>query len=513
MPLKTLEKGMSLLRHEYPDWLLLRRGDVWQEGLGGWFNYDRGGRSATEPMVIGAYGDGERPLLKVGRQKFFRVVTGRNMPVDWPGVGNLAIVGLHIYDHIGDPDSPDFDKSEEKGGEGLSWHSTGANLLIEDCYFDYTGLAVIGHGPRIKEVEEKLTNFQLRRCVVANNWSSSGHCQGMFLNDVHGALIEECVFDHNGYSLEMGDLPTWYNHNIYISTRCDGIVARGNIIARGSSTGIYCRTNGVLENNLCLDNTPSLNLGRIRKARPGGVTGRVAGNVVINATPRTNEKRTIRGCGIEVGNINKQGAVVANNILIDAGESPGALAIHPEGVGVHNTVFRNNIVYNWVAGFHVIGQPSKGHISGNVFAVNLLQNPDRGEKGLIHVRDMVEPRGVEFRDNVYWSAAEVSEWFRVGAGDRETVGVAFKEWSRRALDSSSRVGRVEFADPTRTAATYNATLGGEATREAFLAEACQQSKSNWRPEYKAAAVIAYIRERFRPRGDVGGAGAAPARGD
>jgi hypothetical protein len=66
----------------------------------------------------------------------------------------------------------------------------------------------------------------------------------------------------------------------------------------------------------------------------------------------------------------------------------------------------------------------------------------------------------------------------------------------------ARVERVKFTEPLRWAATYNATLGGEATREAFLAEACEQSKSNWRPQYTAAALIEYIRKGFR-RKDAG----------
>ncbi|MFO7956583.1 MAG: hypothetical protein R6X33_05745 [Candidatus Brocadiia bacterium] len=70
----------------------------------------------------------------------------------------------------------------------------------------------------------------------------------------------------------------------------------------------------------------------------------------------------------------------------------------------------------------------------------------------------------------------------------------------------------DFADPTRTAASYHGSLGREATRVAFLRQAHEQSKFNWRPEYTAAAVIEYIREGFRPREDVGGAGACPPAG-
>ena len=48
-------------------------------------------------------------------------------------------------------------------------------------------------------------------------------------------------------------------------------------------------------------------------------------------------------------------------------------------------------------------------------------------------------------------------------------------------------------------ASYNGTLGGEATFEAFAEEVRQQSKTNWRPAYTAQAVNAYIREGFKAK--------------
>ncbi|MFW6189802.1 MAG: hypothetical protein ACOC7T_05140 [Planctomycetota bacterium] len=509
-PLKTIAKGLARLRNDHSDWLLLKRGDVWRGSIGMiTANRLKNGRSPEQPTLIASYGAaGARPLLKLGDAG-----NGLRVAVNRPAKArNMAVVGIHFYDEKGDPGSEEFVEDREKDGAGIAWAAPGENLLIEDCRFRYvSGGAVVGRSPWKGTPDDELRNVKVRRCVATHAWSTSGHCQGFFFSKVKGLVLEENVLDHNGYSIETGDLPTWFNHNVYITTDCDDVVARGNIVARGSTTGIYCRTNGVLEGNLCLDNTPSLNLGRIRKARPGGVTGRVTGNVVIDAAPRTNEKRTIRGNGIEVGNVNTEGVVVENNILIGASESPGALSIGPAGVGVHNAVFRHNTVYNWSRAFSVIGvhsrQLQKLQISGNRFEHNLIQNPGREQMGLIRVRDMAEPRGVAFGRNLYWSGAERAEWFLVGAGDRRTVGVDFEEWSQRARDTASRVERVRFADPARTAATYHATLGGQATRQAFLAEAARQSKFNWRPQYTAAAVIEYIREGFRPLRDVQGAGA------
>jgi len=59
-PVKTVAKGRSMVRNNSQDWLLLKRGDVWYEKFGG---LSVSGRSAQEPILISAYGTGDRPLL------------------------------------------------------------------------------------------------------------------------------------------------------------------------------------------------------------------------------------------------------------------------------------------------------------------------------------------------------------------------------------------------------------------------------------------------------------------
>ncbi len=53
-----------------------------------------------------------------------------------------------------------------------------------------------------------------------------------------------------------------------------------------------------------------------------------------------------------------------------------------------------------------------------------------------------------------------------------------------------------FTDPDRSLETYMGTLGETPTLEAFLVEARAQSRSNWRPEFTAVEVNAYVREGF-----------------
>jgi hypothetical protein len=69
-------------------------------------------------------------------------------------------------------------------------------------------------------------------------------------------------------------------------------------------------------------------------------------------------------------------------------------------------------------------------------------------------------------------------------------------WLARIGDTTSTAQEVAFADPGRDTGTYNASLGGTGTHEAFMAECRKQSRDNWRPQYTAAAVNAYIRNGF-----------------
>jgi len=494
-PLKTLAKGMSLLRDGYPDWLLLKRGDAWQEPLG---RLRASGRSRAEPVLIASYGDGsKRPLILLGDYRAGLEISG-------PGMKNIALTGLHFYDEKGDPASPDFVKDRDKGNAGVRLLALGENLLVEDCRFEMlSGLVIMGRiwVPEGREAPPfGFRNVQLRRSAVTGAWSSHGHCQGCFFNEIDGLLLEENLLDHNGWNDATGDLATVFNHNVYITIRCDGVIARGNIVARGSTTGIYCRTNGVLEDNLLIDNAPALNLGRITQFRPGGVTGRIAGNVVFGAPSRTGRKDlVIQNHGIEVGNVNPQGVVVEGNLLIGGGAEGIALRISPCGVGVHNVVFRDNVVYDWPRALAWVGVPGERldsqQLSGIAFQRNLFRvdASAAADVPLLRGRDMGDTTAFTLEGNVYD--------FRGAAGDCIELAesrMTLPEWLRQSGHQGDRIGEIRFADPHRTIAGYHGSLGKPPTLEAFLDEAAKQSKTSWRDEYTAKAVIQYIRGGFQP---------------
>ncbi len=102
---------------------------------------------------------------------------------------------------------------------------------------------------------------------------------------------------------------------------------------------------------------------------------------------------------------------------------------------------------------------------------------------------------VSFSDNVYDTDRAANAWFTI-----QGTNVDFNNWVAQTSDTGSQAQRLSYPDPNRTVETYQTSLGQAATLDAFLQEAKQQSKFNWRTEYTAGAVNAYIKRGFAPVG-------------
>ena len=101
-PISSISHGITLLRDQYPDWLLLKRGDTWQESLTGW---RLKGRSRLEPMVIGSYGSSVNPpKLETGNASGFEAPWDpeNHGPTGAEPLRDLALVGLHFHAHTHD---------------------------------------------------------------------------------------------------------------------------------------------------------------------------------------------------------------------------------------------------------------------------------------------------------------------------------------------------------------------------------------------------------------------------
>ena len=489
-PVRTIAKGKQLLRDGFPDWLLLKRGDVWNEGLGTW---TLSGRSASERMLVSTYGDAAaRPLLKTGAKR--GIYTGSTDTLNY-----LAFVGLHFYANTRDPASPDF--VGPAGDGGVFWTAQGSDLLFEDLMVQsYTG------NISIQGIEGKITNVKLRRSVIIDAYQIEDpdpnvqldNSEGLYAMNVDVLVLEENFFDHNGWNAQvMGANATNFNHNMYIQSSCSKVTIRDNITLRAASHGFQARAGGTVEGNLVVDNPIGFSFGLTNGAAtpfPGGVTGSVRGNVVRDSDDITEAEP--RGVGIQIGNIKQ--AVVEDNILAhDETEGSNHVAFeltrknNPMQVPdekIQDLTIQNNIVYDWRGGIRFSTTALVNvKVEGNDF-----QSPLRGEE-LVRFFNQGYNAGVTFSKNNWFSSAPVASWFEFGAN---AMGQSYEQWLETSQETESTNTKTSYPDPERKLGSYHASLGKPGTFDAWIAEARKQSRGNYRYEYTAKGPIAYIRQGF-----------------
>ena len=334
---RTIAAGVELLRHGFPDRLLLRLGDAWKESLGHW---RKSGRARHAPMLISSYGDSyERPTLLTG--------AGGGIWTDGGGgssasIDHVAIVGLHFW------------ADEYRGGgdcAGGKFLAPGENLLIEDCKFEGYSTNVVFQG--------KLHDVRLRRSVVVDAHVVHGgigeHPQGLYAYGVDGLLIEDCVFDHNGWSENVaGAGADVFSHNIYIDNGNKAVVVRGNLIADGSSHGLQLRCGGEVVNNLFVRNAISLLVGGGSEPERNGVLADVRRNVILDGKDISPELP--RGWGMVFGNI-AAGRAARNVIGRSCGRQPYAIVLDAgSGIGVRDLELEENVLGG---ALEVQGDPEK----------------------------------------------------------------------------------------------------------------------------------------------------------
>lgn len=232
LPCATASKAFSLSTGFVPDWVLFKRGSVFNERL----YPDQIGRSVTEPRLISSYGSIDAmPIIRGG------IETNGNLSAQY-----LAIAGLDFYRDANDPESPNY-APEITYSSGMFFFSHSAynhkGILVEGCkirfFQDNVNMAIGRVGT---------SGVVFRRNIVLNASSrTGGHSQGMLAGGIEGLVVEENVFDHNGWRMqnnndeitEAGEA-TMFNHNMYLSGNNNSIV-RDNIVIRGSSNNIKLR--------------------------------------------------------------------------------------------------------------------------------------------------------------------------------------------------------------------------------------------------------------------------------
>jgi hypothetical protein len=465
-PVKTLQRGKSLIRSGHGDEMLLKRGDVWHEAFGIWTH---SGASASDPNVIGAYGTGARPEIMSGNSNGIQTgILGSTT------INNVAIIGLHFYAD---------GRINNKPTTGIDWLTGGVGLLIEDTQIENYGTNI-----NLQGYYGTIHNVQIRRVTDTNSWSVSSNSEGVYATNVSGLLIEGSTFDHNGWNANVkGAGQSWTNHNLYLAADTSGVTVRDNVISRASGYGLQARGGGTIQNNLFMYDPMGMSFGLVNgaKSTPGGVSGSITGNVFEYGI----DLGSIPGDGIELGNI-KPGAnvVVANNLFAHGTKDNRSAIVLTYGsgstngnptVGINDLTIQNNIVDDWHGGIRIDGGLIPGGTGPKAINnVKIINNSFTNVTGsILSVGGPLNPQ------EEVWSGNRYAGWVTING--------------KAQVSSSTGQLPPVFKNPQLDAASYNATQGGSDSLSDFLNHEFSQSYANWNAKYDALVVESYIRTGFQ----------------
>ncbi len=495
LPYATITAALAQMRNNYPDYVLLNRGDTWEASA---TIFPKAGRSVAERSVLGYYGSNvARPVVK-----FYGVDLSR--------ASYSAVIGIQFVASQRNPASPDFTgfNTSVSGLNALGGYNNSVvgGLLVEDCWFDWFSGNVLqspesGGGPVLADVI-------VRRNIFTNNYSSNSHSQGLYSSRA-SILLEENIFDHNGWyqqglnNVQTDGMATMFNHNTYFAETRDTIF-RKNLFLRAASIGSKFTSNtpsGVnqiktwnlqVDNNLYLEGEIGISLGG-NDDQNNGPRWRniyVTNNVMMHIGRTQPTSRTL-GWGLDVQDW--QGGLVQDNIFTAWGDSVvnNTFALHSVG-DTSSVEYSYNIFYNIVGGNPQIAFLNPGTQTGVRFFGNEIQIT-----GTIMLNDLTE-QGI-FHDNYYSSTLDQSRWFAVTGNSR----VSLADYRTSTGDTTSIANTRTYVDPNRTIETYLAGQGFATNMDSFAAELVQQSKFNWRPALTVDAINNYIRAGFCISGNAG----------
>ena len=497
-PFKTIAAANLSAREGFPDWIILRQGDVWELNE---LVRLKAGRSVTERSVITSYGqNGSRPIIKVNANEAFRI---------WSNRYYVAVSGIEFYAHKRDPASAEFsgwgETSESTAIRVYSpQETTMGTILLEGNDFNYfsKGISINGGGDVLDVV--------IRRNTFRNSYSETAHSQGIYAEHT-SAILEENLFDHNGwYKQQIGtgnDKPegqaNMFNHNTYFAKSFNTKFLR-NIFLRSSS--IQNKWTASSDSNSNVDSIRSHDLLMEDNVYVGGEIGISAGgNTDYDTGPRWKNITIINNVMLAIGrdqptnrtlgwNIEAsdwEGGLICGNYVLHT-DNPvvtNLLGIKLKGHSSDVTIAENTIhglisgPSSKIGGISIDGAPKSNiTISGN--SIQLTESNMR-----VIVADHLE--SVSFDGNKYYSGLDGAEWFHSNG-----VSYDIDAWRSLSGDVNSTVGEDAYLEPRRTFETYLLSIGLSESIDDFTQQAVNQSKTNWRSDLSAQSVLNYIREGY-----------------
>ena len=439
-----------------------------------------GGRSAAEKLVVSSYGDSTaRPRIELDEHL---------IDDDGKPRSHLAVVGLELFSRKKEPGSPGFDGIS--GGAFRFVGSESEDLLFEDNKVVYGELVV-----------QNATDVTIRRNVVYRSYRV-GTCatrgdgsrdpngnpayrpSGIFAGKVDGLIIEENVWDENGWNPDVAEAcATIYNHDLYLSGNHRVRVDK-NLILRASSIGVKMAASGEggstdirIRDNVFAEGEIGLSMGGNGSEDHRFADTVVSGNVFTDIGRARPTTRTLTWY-IDI--IDNDGTVIEDNLLVNQPDLNNPYGIQLSGDSNRDVVVRDNVLRGLRRRHLVIR-------TGGVWdGVEIRGNQLGGPAGACLVDHDGAFTEVAYRDNAYDGGQLCTD---AGQGD-------LGWWRGVSGETGASEGIDTAPDPGRNLDSYAAHLGVGTTLADFAAAARGQSRLTWDPDLTADAAVAWIREGF-----------------
>lgn len=484
----TYSAAFANARDGYPDWILFKRGDTFVEDRAS--NNTIGGRNISEPSLIGAYGSsGLSPLLKVGDTYGIDIR---------PGSGDnntrryMAVQGIRFYAHTRNPDDPGYIGNDGEDGIKVYGHYI-SNILIEGCAFMYfannTIQGVAGYD-RVKDID-------IRRTLFLHSYNSVSHAQGLYGHLVDNVLIEECVFDHNGWLIQSYDgteadgQAVIFNHNTYFSAH-ENFIFRNNISARPSSihnkhSGEYDdAVNSIHDNNLYIDGEIGLDYaGNHADEEIITADGLEYRNNVLYKIGLSNSTDRGISWGLSLTGIGNTGGNVYNNIILNNGLPNGfyLLGFYLPFDSTDLNIY-DNIIYGHTENGNLFTH--YGAVGDNVNIYNNYFRSFAGASGNYVYTKVTGLTGYAFTNNTYYGESD----FNIDGSDYS------ESYWQTNIEPTASFEQITYTDDTRTVESYLISIGETGTLNNFYDLIRAQDRYSWDGRLMADPINDYIRTGF-----------------
>lgn len=469
-PKATLREGYALMRDGFPDWLLIKRGDVLQQAFPRW---SKSGRSPQERMLIGAYGTSiERPRIVVPTDYF-------GLEIRASSSSHLAITSVFI--------EGTRNASNQNSGTGIIVASPrGNDLLIENCRIESFGAGI---NIQNSSGSSDLSDVRVRRNVIAHNFSAPFGGLGVVVDNTRDLLIEENLLDYNGWFPGVAGASANGN-NISIGRYTSNAVVRRNISSRAGGAGVYILSAGIVEDNV----TSRVSYGV--SAASGGVI--IRNNILLEQ--RDISREAGHGFGITIfppdSALPTLPTVIDGNIISKKLNEPftpfTAISTFSNPPGRYTQVdIRNNIVRNFEGYAHLTIEPNTDHGTDRFNVVNNIFAEASNRVLVTYTVPTATVGAVTFSGNSYAAgAAGGDNWFILNY-----AYASFDRWQQAVEPNASRQP-IAFRDPDRDITSYHASIGGTGNYDQFMDTARTISRDNWLPQYTAEALLTYVRQGY-----------------